>query len=381
MSETEWDRVERIRNEHRKKSEEEELRAIELTEIRKRLREIEEKKIKETKKKKHILEFNSFHENRYKQTEPQITYGIHRCLMDNLIVNVFHKNNLLMLLHIISCYLCGEDANPVRRSRKWHPWVYSYEEWLEDVLSSARNNISFYNNGAKSEIIKHPVQLTEYESNFLIDALTFKGRLNYLGSRITYKEIIKYQSRDKFILYLRTMIYNYMKFIENCISEDWDNWSLYNNTGYLQTHRCKKLAKDKAIAQNIFYNKNEWIVKYYNFFKSRGIYDLLYVPRHDIIRQSKLSFVDMREIRDIIQRGTESMPDWDKWMKQPALVKFADTKEKYRSKMNGFHSRPNVLCSIESIHYPLCRLAFTQLTDLSLDIIELVIEQYNSIEQ
>jgi hypothetical protein len=380
MSETEWDRVERIRNEHRKKSEEEELRTIELIEIRKRLREIEEQKIKEAKKKKQILEFNSFHENRYKQTEPQITYGIHRCLMDNLIDSVFYKNNLLMLLHIISCYLCGEDTKSVRG--KWYPWQSRYyEEWLGDVISSARNNISFYNNGAKSEVIKHPVQLTEYESNFLVDALTFKGRLNYLGLRTSYKEIIKYQSRDKFKLYLRTMIYNYMKFVEYCITEDWNNSCLYNNAGYLQTHRCKNLAKDKAIAQNIFYNKNEWVVKYYNFFKSRGLYDILYVQNYKVIRKSKLSFVDMREIRNIIHRGTETMPDWDKWMKQPALVKFANTKEKYRCKMGGFRSRPDLLCSIESIHYPLCRLAFTKLTDLSLDIIELVIEQYNSIEQ
>ena len=358
IPETEWERVRNIQNEHKRLSELEEQRLI-MTQNR------EMKKQKAIEKQNQIYNFERVY-RKYEDNPPKITYGLHRCFMEN-IINIAHtyRTSLYNLVQsIIYEMMTG--------SKKAGSYDL-FNGWSEAITRSSNDKTSFHHYRKKKHcFIKFPIKLSTYECDFIQDIVSHGGPIKIFENNrdIDYDEVCSCQDKHTYISYLKHLVINYLRFIIKCISADCGSYSWMTS---LKTTAYEK-SIDTPIAQNIFFNKNEWIIKYYEFFTSRKLFDHLYIgnPTDYIYLTSKGHL----QIQEILNKSI-AIPKWDAWMRDKTFRRFASTKEEYLNKTAGYCSRSKYLCRVDKTDLSKCRLAFAKLEDIPYDVIELVIYQLN----
>lgn len=365
MSETEWERVRTIQNERRELEELAERRSL-MTRKRKMKKRIA------IEKNTSLWDFNRTY-GKYIDDPPKITYGIHRCLMDNIINQADIKN---VSVNSLLSTVIDALSYPARRGTA-RVNLAGVVDWKHDLTIATTHKVSLYYHGSRHRFIKFPVKLSKYECDFITDVVSFDGRflkpaeLFKADRVIDYEGICNLKDKNMYLTYLRQLVINYLIFILNCISADFKS---HNFTDDCWTPYGK--SNGSPIAHNIFFNKNEWIVKYYEFFKSRGLNDHLYTLNSNLVPLVYLPYKDMLEINTIIDKS-KTFPKWDSWMRDKTFRRFASTKTEYSKKTAGYNPRALRLCYLDETDTALCRLSFAQTEDISNDIIELIINNVN----
>tara|TARA_Y100000817_G_scaffold313043_1_gene308218 strand:- start:65 stop:1180 length:1116 start_codon:yes stop_codon:yes gene_type:complete len=359
--ETEWERIRKIQNEHKRLSELEEQRLI-MTQKRKM------KKQKAIEKRNQIYNFNQVY-TKYIGNPPKITYGLHRCFMENII-------NQAYSYRISVYYFVQSIINEIITDSKKSSSHALFESWIEAITHSSNDETSFHHYGkGRHYFIKFPIKLSTYECGFIQDIVSHKGPIKVFPNNldIDYDEVCSYQDKHVYISYLKHLVINYFRFIINCISDD----CVHISAVCTESRSCSPRL-DTPIAQNIFFNKNEWIIKYYEFFNSRKLFNHLYIRHGYDAGHIYLSYTELLQIKKILSKSRVT-PKWDAWMRDKTFRRFASTKEEYLNKMNGYSSRAEHLCHLDRTISAKCCLAFAKIEDIPYDIIELVIHRLNDI--
>jgi len=285
---------------------------------------------------------------------PMITYGIHRTLMDAVIlISSFNSNSIIKTI--------GDIAHESKNWRVDFPMkggliatddcphgspYYTFVDWIQKIGHSIENERS--SGPTLGWDKKNGIKLTPYEIRFLKDISTDEKEYPKHCSLWHGSHYRSYEGFSKHIA-IQYLVYISL----NCRFNPYDNWDAPQ---VYMSERDRKEYHRYLWRCNTFLNNSPWLVDLYNICRKKFEYNVFVLGMYDYVdRSHTFTHIEKRLIRKLLDKNNVVM----------------------HRRVHGGHPLQNT--KLDIVNVSKSRLNFSKTDDLCPDIIESVVNYYDKV--